>query len=113
MANSIDAKPPWVREGAVRLECGLFHAHDIRPPGSDEITNTLMLGLIKRAHVRESVMTDDGTRRDRRHHEAPRSVALRRHRIRARGGKFRVASSVLEGDARLCFAEELTSYGHR
>ncbi|KAH7912398.1 hypothetical protein BJ138DRAFT_1148402 [Hygrophoropsis aurantiaca] len=61
MAESIDVKPPWVRESAVGLECGLFHAHEIRPPGSDEITHTLVLGLIKRVHVRKSVMKDDGT----------------------------------------------------
>lgn len=39
----------------------LFHSYDIRPPNSDEVTHTLVLGLIKRAHVRESVLTQSGT----------------------------------------------------
>ncbi|EGN99790.1 hypothetical protein SERLA73DRAFT_180005 [Serpula lacrymans var. lacrymans S7.3] len=61
MAKSTDVNPPWVRESAVGLECELFHTYDICPPSSDEITHTLVLGLIKRAHVRSSVMKDDGT----------------------------------------------------
>ncbi|OJA14433.1 hypothetical protein AZE42_06430 [Rhizopogon vesiculosus] len=59
--SSIDVQPPWVKESAVGLECELFHSYDIRPPNSGEVTNTLVLGLIKRAHVRESVLTESGT----------------------------------------------------
>ncbi len=33
---------------------------DIRPPGSDEITNFLVLGLIKMIRVRNSALTDEG-----------------------------------------------------
>lgn len=39
----------------------LFHSYEICPPNSDVVTNTLVLGLIKRAHVRESVLTASGT----------------------------------------------------
>ncbi|KIJ67919.1 hypothetical protein HYDPIDRAFT_83493 [Hydnomerulius pinastri MD-312] len=61
MARSVDVKPPWVKESAVGLECELFYTYDIRPPGSDTVTHTLVLGLIKRVHVRESVLTDNDT----------------------------------------------------
>lgn len=39
----------------------LYHAHDICPPGAQEVTNTLVLGLIRRAHVRRAVLGADGT----------------------------------------------------
>lgn len=39
----------------------LFYSYDIRPPNSGEITHTLVLGLVKRAHVRESILTESGT----------------------------------------------------
>ncbi|KAH7888570.1 hypothetical protein F5I97DRAFT_1925092 [Phlebopus sp. FC_14] len=61
MTRSVDVKPPWVKESAVGLECELFYTYDIRPPGTDEVTHTLVLGLIKRVHVRKSVLTDHGT----------------------------------------------------
>lgn len=74
-------QPPWVKESAIGLECEvltrglhrflaevlmtsasqLFHSYDIRLPNSGEITHTLVLGLIKRAHVRESILTETGT----------------------------------------------------
>ncbi|KAF9244929.1 hypothetical protein BU15DRAFT_41526, partial [Melanogaster broomeanus] len=61
MARSFEVKPPWVKESAVGFECELFHTYDIRPPGTEKITHTLVLGLIKRVHVRESVLADNGT----------------------------------------------------
>ncbi|KAG6333062.1 hypothetical protein ID866_6024 [Astraeus odoratus] len=39
----------------------LFHTYDIRPPGKEQVTHTLVLGLIKRIHVRSSVLTSNGT----------------------------------------------------
>ncbi|KAG1737656.1 hypothetical protein EDB19DRAFT_1909632 [Suillus lakei] len=59
--SSIDVQPPWVKESAIGFECELFYSYEICPPNSDEVTNTLVLGLIKRAHVRESVLTASGT----------------------------------------------------
>lgn len=75
--ESVDVKPGWVKESAVSMECEvrlpypdlvskltisqLFHSHDIRVPGSSEITHTLVLGLIKRVHTRNSVLTADGS----------------------------------------------------
>ncbi|KII92109.1 hypothetical protein PLICRDRAFT_103672 [Plicaturopsis crispa FD-325 SS-3] len=59
---SITVKPPRVKESAIHLECELYQSHDIRPPGSSDPTNTLVLGLIKTVHVRGAVMNmDDGT----------------------------------------------------
>ncbi|KAG0706129.1 hypothetical protein DFH29DRAFT_980609 [Suillus ampliporus] len=60
-STSMDVRPPWVKESAIGLECELFYSYDICPPNSGEITHTLVLGLIKRAHVRESVLTAHGT----------------------------------------------------
>jgi flavin reductase (DIM6/NTAB) family NADH-FMN oxidoreductase RutF len=60
-STSIDVRPPWVKESAIGFECELFYSYEICPPNSDEVTNTLVLGLIKRAHIRESVLTASGT----------------------------------------------------
>lgn len=38
----------------------LYHSQNITPPESTEITATLILGLIKRVHVRDSVLSEDG-----------------------------------------------------
>ncbi|TFK54278.1 hypothetical protein OE88DRAFT_1711170 [Heliocybe sulcata] len=53
-------KPPRVKESAVSLECELFHFQDICPPGSDLVTNTLVLGIIKKAHIRNAVLAEGG-----------------------------------------------------
>jgi len=53
---SVHVNPARVRESAVSLECELFHFLDIIPPGSDQITNTMVLGLIRFAHIRNSVL---------------------------------------------------------
>ncbi|KZP18708.1 hypothetical protein FIBSPDRAFT_956080 [Athelia psychrophila] len=58
--DSVDVKPPCVRESAVSFECELYHAHDITPPASSTVTQTLVLGLIKRVHARSAVMSADG-----------------------------------------------------
>ncbi|KAG1862577.1 hypothetical protein DFJ58DRAFT_700497 [Suillus subalutaceus] len=60
-STSIDVRSPWVKESAIGFECELFHSYEICLPNSSEVTNTLVLGLIKRAHVRESVLTASGT----------------------------------------------------
>lgn len=60
-STSIDVRPPWVKESAIGFECELFHSYEICPPNSGEVTNTLVLGIIKRAHIRESVLTASGT----------------------------------------------------
>ncbi|EPQ57493.1 hypothetical protein GLOTRDRAFT_127846 [Gloeophyllum trabeum ATCC 11539] len=53
-------KPPRVKESAVSLECELFHFQDICPPGSDLVTNSFILGLIKRVHIRNAVLAEGG-----------------------------------------------------
>ncbi|KAH8119689.1 hypothetical protein DFH11DRAFT_1566417 [Phellopilus nigrolimitatus] len=60
-------KPPRVRESAISFECELFHFIDIVRPGSAPDTapsQTLVLGLIRRAHVRHAVLASDGVRVD-------------------------------------------------
>lgn len=38
----------------------LYHAFDIPVPETGTVTQTMMLGLIKRVHVRRSVLGEDG-----------------------------------------------------
>ncbi|KIL66277.1 hypothetical protein M378DRAFT_75336 [Amanita muscaria Koide BX008] len=66
MAASVDVKPPFVRESAISMECELHSSQDIGPPGSSQCTTTLILGYIKRVHVRRSVMHEDGKTIDAR-----------------------------------------------
>ena len=42
----------------------LYQSLDIRPPGDDEVSHTLVLGLIKQIHVRNAVLTADGSAAD-------------------------------------------------
>jgi flavin reductase (DIM6/NTAB) family NADH-FMN oxidoreductase RutF len=55
--------PPRVKESAYSMECELFQAHDFhsmhpaRP--SNSVTQSLVLGLIKLIHVRNSVLLKD------------------------------------------------------
>jgi len=42
------------------MECELYHTKDICLPLSDEPTTTMILGLIRKVHVRESVLDEDG-----------------------------------------------------
>jgi len=53
-------KPPCVMESAVSLECELYFLRDFSPPDSDLVTTTLALGLIRKAHIHESVLKSDG-----------------------------------------------------
>lgn len=40
----------------------LYQSIDINAPGAaDEITHTLVIGLIKQIHVRQAVLTEDGS----------------------------------------------------
>ncbi|KAF8161166.1 hypothetical protein B0H34DRAFT_840101 [Crassisporium funariophilum] len=59
--NSTLVKPPFVRESAISMECELYSFQDICLPSSAEPTTTVVLGLIRQIHVRESVLSDDGT----------------------------------------------------
>ncbi|KAH9485452.1 hypothetical protein JR316_0002360 [Psilocybe cubensis] len=58
--NSDIVKPPFVRESAVAMECELYSFQDISVPGSEVPTVTVVLGLIKKLHVREAVLCEDG-----------------------------------------------------
>ncbi|KAF8558049.1 hypothetical protein OG21DRAFT_1406083 [Imleria badia] len=61
MARSSDVRPAWVKESGVGFECKFYHALDIPEPETGTVTQTMMLGLIKRIHVRRSVLGEDGT----------------------------------------------------
>ncbi|KAJ7770146.1 flavoprotein oxygenase [Mycena maculata] len=65
-APSTLVKPACVMESAVSLECELYFLKDISPPNSELVTTTLILGLIKKAHIHESVLADDGSSVDPR-----------------------------------------------
>jgi len=53
-------KPPLVRESAVSLECELYSSQDITVAESSEVSTTVILGTIKKIHIRESVLAEDG-----------------------------------------------------
>ncbi|KAJ6625565.1 hypothetical protein B0H10DRAFT_1782892 [Mycena sp. CBHHK59/15] len=59
-------KPACVQESAVSLECELYFLKDLSPPDSSRITTTLVLGLVKKAHVHESVLDAEGSSVDPR-----------------------------------------------
>ncbi|KAF8210356.1 hypothetical protein K438DRAFT_1711027 [Mycena galopus ATCC 62051] len=61
MSPSTLVKPACVLESAVSLECELYFLKDLSPPNSERITTTVVLGLIKKAHVHESVLDARGT----------------------------------------------------
>ncbi|KAF8967834.1 hypothetical protein BDZ97DRAFT_1976813 [Flammula alnicola] len=58
--NSTVVKPSFVRESAIGMECELYSFQDITPSTSSEPSTTVVLGLIKKIHVRESVLNEDG-----------------------------------------------------
>lgn len=66
MAPSKLVKPACVMESAVSLECELYFLKDLSPPNSELVTTTLALGLIKQAHIHESVLAADGASVDPR-----------------------------------------------
>ncbi|KAF5370790.1 hypothetical protein D9758_002001 [Tetrapyrgos nigripes] len=61
MEPSTEVKPAMVKESHISMECELNFAHDVTDLTTSQITNTLVLGLIKRVHVRESVLNEDGS----------------------------------------------------
>ncbi|KAG5639414.1 hypothetical protein H0H81_002946 [Sphagnurus paluster] len=61
MVPSTHVKPSYVKESAVSMECELYSFQDISPPNSTEITTTLVLGLVKKVHIRKSVLDESGT----------------------------------------------------
>ncbi|KAF9529395.1 hypothetical protein CPB83DRAFT_852592 [Crepidotus variabilis] len=58
--SSTLVKPPFVRESAVSFECELYSSQDIGLPETSNPTTTLVLGLIKKVHVREGALAEDG-----------------------------------------------------
>ncbi|KAJ7178503.1 hypothetical protein C8R43DRAFT_973569 [Mycena crocata] len=66
MTPSTVVRPACVMESAVSLECQLYFLKDLSPPGSELVTTTLVIGLIKKAHIHESVLTVDGSSVDPR-----------------------------------------------
>ncbi|KAF9263233.1 hypothetical protein L218DRAFT_902149 [Marasmius fiardii PR-910] len=64
MEPSREVIPPYVKESVVSMECTLHFHHDVFPPDSHEPTTTIVLGLIKQVHVRESVLSPDGLQVD-------------------------------------------------
>ncbi|KXN85375.1 hypothetical protein AN958_11475 [Leucoagaricus sp. SymC.cos] len=59
-APSVLVKPPIVEESAVSMECELYSYQNIPDLPSVAPTATLVLGLIKRVHVREAFLGKDG-----------------------------------------------------
>ncbi|KAF7361824.1 Flavoprotein oxygenase [Mycena venus] len=60
MTPSTLVKPACVLESAVSLECELYFLKDLSAPDSEVVTATLAVGLIKKAHVHESVLDAEG-----------------------------------------------------
>ncbi|KIJ37323.1 hypothetical protein M422DRAFT_231978 [Sphaerobolus stellatus SS14] len=61
MAPSISVKPPRVKESAFSVECELYHFLELSPPGSQEVTQAVIIGLVKKIHVRNDVLNEKGT----------------------------------------------------
>ncbi|KAH9925854.1 uncharacterized protein BXZ73DRAFT_49698 [Epithele typhae] len=53
-------KPPRVKESAFSMECELFQTVDIIHPETKKHTTTLVLGLVKRIHVRNDTLNERG-----------------------------------------------------
>ncbi|KAF9070605.1 hypothetical protein BDP27DRAFT_1323562 [Rhodocollybia butyracea] len=64
MEPSSTVKPACVKESLVSMECELHFSHDISNLKSSDITNTLVVGLIKQVHVRESALAENGLELD-------------------------------------------------
>lgn len=77
----MSVKPPYVKESAISMECEvephvsllrrdadicsqLYSFQNIIPPNSTKISNTLVLGHVKKIHIRRSVLREDGLRVD-------------------------------------------------
>ncbi|KAG5652683.1 hypothetical protein H0H81_004120 [Sphagnurus paluster] len=59
-APSVHVKPPRVKESAFSMECELLQAVDIADPASGDVTTTLLLGHVKKIHVRKDVLNERG-----------------------------------------------------
>ncbi|GJE94216.1 flavin reductase family protein [Phanerochaete sordida] len=57
-APSVHVKPARVKESAFSMECELYQAIDIIHPDTGAKTNTFVLGLVKKIHVRNDVLLD-------------------------------------------------------
>ncbi|KAL0487287.1 flavoprotein oxygenase [Acrasis kona] len=57
--ESVDVEAAWVAESAFSMECTLMHDYDIKKSSGD-VACTVILGEIKRFHVREDILKDDG-----------------------------------------------------
>lgn len=57
-APSVHVKAPRVKESAFSMECELYQAIDIVHPDTGAKTNTFVLGLVKKIHVRNDVLLD-------------------------------------------------------
>ncbi|KAJ3724588.1 hypothetical protein FB446DRAFT_737736 [Lentinula raphanica] len=60
MEPSSLVKPACVKESLFSMECQLHFAHDILDLENSNITNTLVLGLIKQVHAKESILSKNG-----------------------------------------------------
>ncbi|KAF8529751.1 hypothetical protein BU17DRAFT_36668 [Hysterangium stoloniferum] len=61
MAPSVAVKPSRVKESAFSMECELLEWLDLRPPGTDIVTSNIIIGHVKKIHVRNDVLTETGT----------------------------------------------------
>ncbi|GJE94215.1 flavin reductase family protein [Phanerochaete sordida] len=57
-APSIHVKAPRIRESAFSMECELYQAMDIVHPETGAPSVTLVLGLVKKIHVRNDVLLE-------------------------------------------------------
>ncbi|KAJ3802967.1 hypothetical protein GGU11DRAFT_763368 [Lentinula aff. detonsa] len=60
MEPSSQVKPACVKESLLSMECQLHFSHDILDLKTSDVTNSLVLGLIKQVHVKESVLAENG-----------------------------------------------------
>ncbi|KAI0062710.1 hypothetical protein BV25DRAFT_600514 [Artomyces pyxidatus] len=58
---SIHVKAPRVKESAFSMECELYEAIELKNPATGQVSNTLIIGLVKFIHVRKDVLTPKGT----------------------------------------------------
>ncbi|KAJ3748824.1 hypothetical protein DFH05DRAFT_1474377 [Lentinula detonsa] len=60
MEPSSQVKPACVKESLFSMECQLHFSHDILDLKTSDVTNSLVLGLIKQVHVNKSVLAENG-----------------------------------------------------
>ncbi|KIK67335.1 hypothetical protein GYMLUDRAFT_192051 [Collybiopsis luxurians FD-317 M1] len=64
MEPSSQVKPPRCAESIVSMECTLHSSQDISDLKNEAITSTLVLGLIKQVHVRQTALAENGLELD-------------------------------------------------